>query len=140
MTHSGRRKDNDINVLCDTCSGLAIFIIDSVIAFSGKYELFAAKNIHHHFIVVDRETDPTSMIVRPGAPSVSLLTSGKPSTSGMRGLREDACWRHTTSSTGSIGTPRSTTTPLEVSSSKQVKSPGRNDNHWGYLIPAMAGS
>ena len=47
-----------VNAVCDTCSALVIYIINSIINFNGRFELFAETTIHHHYVVVDR--DPNS--------------------------------------------------------------------------------
>lgn len=48
------KKENAINAVCDTCSGLVLYVLRDVIRFSGRVELVADKSIHHHYIVVDR--------------------------------------------------------------------------------------
>ena len=60
------RKINDpaireINAVCDTCSALAIYIINGIINFKGRFELFAETTIHHHYVVIDRKqnSDPS---------------------------------------------------------------------------------
>jgi hypothetical protein len=54
-------KKDSINAVCDTLSAYAIYVINGIINFNGKFELF--KNpapTHHHFVVVDRadKSDP----------------------------------------------------------------------------------
>src|SRR5262249_7362826 len=47
-------KDDSINAVCDTCSALVLYIINDIINFRGRFELFAETSIHHHYVVVDR--------------------------------------------------------------------------------------
>ncbi|WP_444943893.1 hypothetical protein ACJJIK_00820 [Microbulbifer sp. ZKSA006] len=47
-------KPNSINVACDTLASYVLFVIDSVIEFHGRFELFKNPGVHHHFVVVDR--------------------------------------------------------------------------------------
>lgn len=54
-------KKDSVNAVCDTLSAYAIYVINGIINFKGKFELF--KNpapTKHHFVVVDRsdKSDP----------------------------------------------------------------------------------
>ncbi len=49
------RQPESVNAVCDTCSGLVLYILrDRLPAFHGTVELVADQKIHHHFVVVDR--------------------------------------------------------------------------------------
>jgi hypothetical protein len=54
-------KKDSINAVCDTLSAYAIYVINGIINFRGKFELFKNPSpTHHHFVVVDRadRSDP----------------------------------------------------------------------------------
>ena len=47
---------NDVNVVCDTCSGLGLYILQHQSpGFYGRVELVADLAHQHHFLVIDRE-------------------------------------------------------------------------------------
>ena len=49
------RAANPVDAVCDTCSGLVLYILSNRIPnFQARVELVADKSTHHHFIVVDR--------------------------------------------------------------------------------------
>lgn len=49
-------KKNSINAVCDTLAAYALYVINGVINFNGRFELFNnPAPTNHHFVVVDRD-------------------------------------------------------------------------------------
>jgi hypothetical protein len=54
-------KENSINAVCDTCASYALYVLDGIITFKGRFELFKNPSpTHHHFVVVDRAMTSTA--------------------------------------------------------------------------------